>query len=272
MSENVVVTRSLEIDGWTVRVDEDDTPRIRDLDLAVSLGYEHPANIRKIIRGQAVGKKLNDSDIFSVTEFNSGRGRPAVTYWLTEEQALFVMAKSGTAKANAMLGQVIRVFVAARKGLLPQQQPQPIIDYDALAKAVVEANMAVMVPMIVRATRDALAAQSVALHRDPDPSVPKSYLASIKESIHFAACYRVSSGASPSMKSAKAKVESDLRSHLKWFGRGAQLKTMPTDLAIQALNYAKVLLADERQRAKAIEETQAIQLDLSLGDPTKKSN
>lgn len=40
-------------------------------------------------------------------------------YWLTEPQALKVIAKSETAKADAILSEVIAVFVAWRHGRLP---------------------------------------------------------------------------------------------------------------------------------------------------------
>lgn len=273
MNENVVVTRSLEIDGWTVRVGEDDTPLVLDVVLAEHLEYERPRAIRDLIHRLVVDEKLNDSAVCRTVRQTSAKGgRPTTEYWLTEEQALFVMAKSGTAKANAMLGQVIRVFVAARKGLLAQQQqPAPVLDVEGLTKAIVEAITVAMVPIMVQlATR--VAAQTSALPRETDPATPKSYLDAIRENIYHAACYRVSSGASPNMKSARAKVESDLRSHVRWFGRGAQLRRMPADLGLQALNHTKVIVADEQQRAKAINETRSVQLDLALVNPANRSN
>lgn len=47
---------------------------------------------------------------------------------------------------------------------------------------------------------------------------------------------------------------------------------MPADLGLQALNFTKVILADEQQRARAINESRAVQLDLALVELTNKPN
>lgn len=117
---------TITVDGspWTLDCSQDDgEPRIRDLDLAEKLGYERPRKIRDLIQRLVCEGKFNDSDICPTVGQNAGkRGRPSTEYHLNEEQALYVIAKSETAEADRLLKVMIRVFVLARKGLLPNQQ------------------------------------------------------------------------------------------------------------------------------------------------------
>jgi hypothetical protein len=48
-------------------------------------------------------------------------------YWLTEAQALKVSAKSETAIADQILDEVIRVFIAVRRGQLAAPQQVPVL-------------------------------------------------------------------------------------------------------------------------------------------------
>jgi len=106
-----------ELTVWVGRGDEE--PRIRDLDLGERLGYANPIDIRKLIRRLEDEKKLKDLVVFATVAKTSG-GRPGREYWLTEAQALKVVAKSETSIADALLDEVIRVYMLARRGLLPQ--------------------------------------------------------------------------------------------------------------------------------------------------------
>ena len=101
-----------QIDGLTVTVDAD-APRVRDIDLAVRLGYERPRAIRDLIERLITSKNLNGSEVRRTVRQTSERGgRPATEYWLTEEQALMVVARSETPKATEILRAVIDVFMA----------------------------------------------------------------------------------------------------------------------------------------------------------------
>lgn len=109
------------VDGWTLATNGfgDDEPRIRDIELAERLGYERPRTIRDLIESLIRGRKLNDSAVRRVARQTSqAGGRPGREYWLTEPQALKVVAKSETTKADELLDEVIRVFVAVRRGTL----------------------------------------------------------------------------------------------------------------------------------------------------------
>lgn len=104
--------KSVTIDGVTVSI-IDGVPRARDIDLASAMGFKHPLDIRKLIKRHenSLGK------VFATVAKTSERGgRPGSECWLTEEQALFVAAKSDTDRAVEILQMVIRVFVSVRRG------------------------------------------------------------------------------------------------------------------------------------------------------------
>ena len=94
---------------------EDGEPRIRDIDLAERLGYERLRDIRKLI-----DRFANEIELRAIVAQTSGR--PAAEYWLTEEQALFIIAKSETPKATEILKLVIRAFIAVRRQLARDEQ------------------------------------------------------------------------------------------------------------------------------------------------------
>lgn len=92
---------------------DDGEPRIRDLDLAERLGYAKPRDIRWLI--EKFSNDINISGAPRQTGF--GTGRPGVEYWLTEAQALFIVAKSETPMATAILKLIIDAFIAVREQL-----------------------------------------------------------------------------------------------------------------------------------------------------------
>lgn len=120
--------RELSVGSWglTVWVSKEEEPTIRDLDLAERLGYSRPRKIRELIeklieRGQLTSVKWRPT----VGRQTVGRGRggereyEANEYHLTEGQALKVIARSETEVADAILDEMIRVFMLARRGLFP---------------------------------------------------------------------------------------------------------------------------------------------------------
>ena len=119
--------RVIHVGAWTLTTTAatDEEPRIRDLDLAERLGYERPRKIRDLIDRLLREEKLNDIHQRPAVGRRAGQvaAQPVTEFWLTEAQALKVVAKSETAKADAILDEVIAVFIAARRGLLPQAPP-----------------------------------------------------------------------------------------------------------------------------------------------------
>jgi phage antirepressor YoqD-like protein len=97
----------------------DGEPRILDIDLARSLGFAQPNEIRRLIVRHA--KNLNDFSILvTVTKIHHGPGRPAIEYWLNKQQALFITAKSNATVAIEMTVELIRRFDAYERGAVQQ--------------------------------------------------------------------------------------------------------------------------------------------------------
>lgn len=119
---------TLTVQGWDLRIGSDGEPTVLDLDLAKHLGYPRPTNIRRLIERLRIDGKLKDSALFYEREQSRG-GRPGMACWLTEAAALKVIAKSETALADAMLDEMIEVFIKARRGLLvPPVAQKPTLE------------------------------------------------------------------------------------------------------------------------------------------------
>lgn len=122
---DVDTRQTLTVGGWRLCVFSTDTsePRIRDLDLAERLGYKKTHNIRDLIERLIAEGKLSGVQTFRTVRNVARQGRGEVKiegleFWLTEAQALKVIAKSGTDIADKILDEVIDVFRMAIRGLL----------------------------------------------------------------------------------------------------------------------------------------------------------
>ena len=121
--------QNLTINGWRLCVFSTETgePRIRDLDLAERLGYSKTHNIRDLIRTMLKDGKLRDIQTIRQSRMVARKGRGQVRveeeeFWLTEAQALKVIAKSGTDAADRILDEMIEVFRLAIRGLLSPER------------------------------------------------------------------------------------------------------------------------------------------------------
>lgn len=100
------------------------TPRIHDLRLAEALGMNRLRDIRQLIERNF--EELNDYGplVGQVTRSQDemGRGRNGTEYWLNEEQALLICMFSRTEQAALVRRQVIRLYMAWKRG---QELPPP---------------------------------------------------------------------------------------------------------------------------------------------------
>lgn len=111
----------------------DGEPRIRDVDAAERLGFKRPRKIRELI--ERTWPDANSSGIYvrptvGRTQMPTGgvRETPVTEYWLTEAQLLKVIARSQTPVADAILDDMIRVYLLARRGLLvTPSEPAPTL-------------------------------------------------------------------------------------------------------------------------------------------------
>lgn len=116
-------------------------PRVLDLKLAEALDFERPRAIRQIIsrnidelrqHGDLISSSTNDNDDDDDPNSPRGvansprrRGAPSLDYWLNEAQALLICMFSRTQKAAEARGELIRVFIAYRRGELTRAFVDP---------------------------------------------------------------------------------------------------------------------------------------------------
>lgn len=94
--------------------------RIRDIDLAVRLGFRRPANIRKlIIRHIAALAELGT--VSTVETVN--RGQKAEEYYLNRKQAIYITTKSDTDNATDTTIEIIEKFDAYERGAVRARKP-----------------------------------------------------------------------------------------------------------------------------------------------------
>lgn len=87
--------------------------RIRDVELGQWLGLAKPANIRAQIRSMLDREILSDSDLTrAVCQANDVAGRSYTEFYLGEEAAIMVAARSTTAKGKKFARQLARMFLA----------------------------------------------------------------------------------------------------------------------------------------------------------------
>lgn len=97
-------------------------PRIKDIRLAETLGFEAPLRIRSLIDRHAESL-ARFGVLTTVVETSSAQGgRPGRVFWLNKRQALFLCTKSEAPLATEATVQMVEVFdayLAGRTGLVP---------------------------------------------------------------------------------------------------------------------------------------------------------
>jgi phage antirepressor YoqD-like protein len=135
--------------------------RIRDIDLGERLGFERPADIRKLIERHR--ENLNKISILAtVAQIHQGAGRPSKAYYLNRKQAIFITAKSETAEATDITIEIIDRFDAYERGMAPAKESDEITISRALLLAAgkleeAKQQIAVLEPKAAALDRIALA-------------------------------------------------------------------------------------------------------------------
>ena len=117
----------IRVNDWTLtKINEEAEPLVIDTEVAAKLGYKRPGDIRKLI------KRMNEAGQLgrcaTVAYRPEEGGKTAEAYYLTEAQTLKVIARSKTEIADKILDEVIAVYLAYRKGLLPTPPPSSSLD------------------------------------------------------------------------------------------------------------------------------------------------
>lgn len=99
---------------------EGEEPRVHDLLLAERLGFGQARDVRKLIKSRK--KELEGYGVLRHRAAKSndprGRGRPALEYYLNEEQALILCMVSEAPRAIEVRREIVIVYQAWRKGRL----------------------------------------------------------------------------------------------------------------------------------------------------------
>ncbi len=101
-------------------------PLIRDVDAAERLGFGRPRDVRKLIeRIWPENKRPHVRATVARTSMPRGGERETRVqeYWLTEAELLKLCARSSTPIAEGILDEMIAVYIAVRRGLVPMTAP-----------------------------------------------------------------------------------------------------------------------------------------------------
>lgn len=135
MTTELTKLPSISLDGkeFPVYRDSNGAEVMRDLDIAAALGLADLHKIRSLIKKHM--PELGEVSAHQAETPATG-GRPAISYYLTEEQALYIAAKCRTKAATAQLKRLIAVYMEARKGnggaavAMAQGVPAPALRFE----------------------------------------------------------------------------------------------------------------------------------------------
>ncbi|MBS1077891.1 phage antirepressor KilAC domain-containing protein [Gluconobacter kondonii] len=122
-----VITKATEGSNVIVPAIHDGELRILDTDLATRLGFDRPRDIRKLIKRYEA--ELGEMGVCATVALTSGEagGRPGTAYYLNEEQALFITAKSETTAATKITIEIVTQFAAFKRGeIAPPETPEQL--------------------------------------------------------------------------------------------------------------------------------------------------
>lgn len=110
--------------GWRLDTTDADEPRARDVDIAERAGLAQPRDVRRII-DKAWDELVSYGEIrVCAHSAQTSGGRPGHEYWLTEAQAVALVSMMRTSQAKSLRVEMVKLFVAYRRGQLAQQ-PAP---------------------------------------------------------------------------------------------------------------------------------------------------
>lgn len=247
---------TLTIEGIELAV-VDDEPKVLDIDLGAHLGLAQPRDIRKLIKRYIKSGDLLDVEVCATVAQTSG-GRPGQEFRLTEEQALFVIAKSETPKANEITRKMIRVFTLARKGLLAPPAPDPSLVARLTALEASQAQTTAMLtalPGTMAATLAEVLRPLVAGSLPVGgPCIGRGGAISVSGALKMYGDLMASREGLSAGQWAR-KGETDLRAMVHWTGTGSAWASFPMarwpelKKAIETLHATAGLVASDRQRS-----------------------
>lgn len=197
--------RIATIGAWSFMVPENNQePMIRDLDAAERLEFAQPRQIRELIE-RIWPENKRPINRRTVRRWTAGKGaqreEEVSEYWLTEAQLLKVCARARTQPAEAVLDDMIRVYMTVRRGLLLEVTSGAA---DRLLKLETE-NRSLRAGALAATILGPLAKSQV-LHRI-------RVIAELETGIPWR---RGREKLAPELKSLRTKIDRDLRTMLRW--------------------------------------------------------
>lgn len=139
-------------EGWDLDTSEPNEPRARGIDIATRAGLAQPRKVRGIIERNleelgAHGAVMMRAQCARIIKSggNGGGGieeRTVNEYWLNEPQAMALIALMRTPAARKLRIEMVRVFVAWRRGVLSAPPPPVAIPEDRPSQtAVIQARI-----------------------------------------------------------------------------------------------------------------------------------
>jgi len=278
-----LATRTPANDAGPLRVEAagDGEPRVRDVDLAERLGYERPRDVRQLVarnRGELerYGAICERGAVQrSQTPTGGAREVEVTECWLNEGQALLVCTLSRTDRAADVREEVIRVFMAARRGQLPQQVPAISLEQivaalmPLMAQTVAQTVALALAPIT---TQIALMEARLGVTHATSGTLSAAVASSIKYRLREAAKVVVGSGRAKSVRSARCKLEQRLRGAVRWAGSGCTIANMPVASESIVLRELEMIEREVDAVAEALRAQRQMRLDEVKPQKTDKPN
>jgi hypothetical protein len=225
--------------GWNMTVwpEAGDEPRIRDIDAGARLGFERPRDIRKIIARiwpQSAGLHCRATVARQSTGNGGVREYTVDEVWLTEAQLLKVIARSETPIAEAILDEMIEVYVAVRRGFAHRLMSE-----------------------LVRREIERLREQLEARAAEPPPFGSQQRVRTLRQMSATLASLWTRLDPQSTQRAEGSRVQSKMRAAIGFAPqRGHSLNVLTTDQFERAVQWLHAEIADAERRIPRVVPTQ----------------
>ena len=257
-----------------VTVEGQNEPLVVDTELAERLGYAEPRAIRKLIKRLAKNQnfgQIHSRDTVSRQLTNGGEREYTVQeYLLTERQALKLVVKSGTPRAEELTEMILDVFEAWRAGRLVTPSQAAVIQQSQINE-LVQSTIKEVIPMFLAIVRPAIEALSIQVAevkadvekvgaRASSSIVSKEDAVDIKQKVKQLAMFWLQIGKKPTATACLSAAKMLAYSSVGWWGAGKRHDLLPRE----SVPRVKQLLDAELKSAREIALTQLKRQQLEL--------
>ncbi len=258
--EIVGAERRITVGEWALVAPlSEDEPRILDVDLGARLGYPNPKDIRKLARDHEKAGNINPFHVRAAVARTGAVARTEGVMWFGEADAMWLASQSGTPAAVALTKEMIRVFMLARRGLLPSQiAPQGLTaDQLATALAPLSAGFAAVAKMLAD-MNDRVAALEA---RSRDGRIGPEQANAIKARVRFCAKSLAAVGAEK-VRAASMRMHKRLKMKVGWYGDRCRLDNLPARHEADVLHELDIIEHETRGRIEGARQLKLPHLSL----------